>query len=138
VPVVAQGHDVCGFFGDTCSPCGFDEGCVGGKCEPTIVFDGGFTSRIGGPCARDLDCGSDGLSFCIPESAGGMPTGWPGGYCSHECDMVPCPTGGVCVSGQASDGGPLVYICVSSCQSGAFCRVGYHCDMNSGFGVCLP
>ena len=136
VPVMAQGHDVCGFFGDRCSACGFDEGCVGGKCEPVMTTDSGVFTNIGGPCTQDFDCGSDGQSFCIPEFSGGMSTGFINGYCSRMCDMTPCPSG-ACVEAQTSGGG-IVNICVSTCQNTSSCRMGYQCDLQSGLGVCLP
>ncbi|MDP1829466.1 MAG: hypothetical protein Q8L48_39735 [Archangium sp.] len=137
VPVLQQGHDVCGFFGDRCTQCGFDEGCVGGKCEPVVITIDGGSGTVGGPCLQDFDCGSDGLSFCFPEFSGGQSTGFVGGYCSRMCDNGPCPANASCVEAQTSGGG-VVNICLTSCGSVAQCRMGYQCDNTVGTGVCLP
>lgn len=137
VPVLQQGNAVCGFFGDRCRPCAFDEGCVSGKCEPVITpFDAG-AGTVGGPCFQDFDCGNDGLAFCIPEFSGGTSTGFVGGYCSRMCDNAPCPVGASCVEAETSGGG-VVNICFTSCMGVVQCRMGYQCDTTVGTGVCLP
>ena len=125
---------MCGFFGTTCTACNPDQGCVNGLCQAVIDVDAGM--NIGGPCVLDSNCGSDGLSFCIPETSGGQPTGFPGGYCSRMCDNAPCPAGGPCVEAQ-TEGGGTVMICLASCSSQMGCRPSYQCDTMSG-GVCLP
>jgi len=138
VPVMQQGHGVCGFFGDLCGACGRDEGCVGGNCQPSIIVsDGGTTANVGGPCRDDFECGNDGLGFCIPEMSGGQPTGFPGGYCSRMCDVERCPSTAACIEAETSGGG-VVNICVSTCQTVAQCRSGYQCDFQDGQGVCSP
>lgn len=135
VPVIAQGNSVCGFFGDACTACGVNEGCVGGKCLPS-GNDAGF-SGVGGPCSQDSNCGNDGQDFCIPEFSGGQPTGFVGGYCSRMCDGQPCPFNSACVEAETG-GGDIINICLATCF-GASCRMGYQCDnMGGGSGVCLP
>ena len=133
VTPMQQGHEVCGFFGDVCGRCGFDEGCVGGKCQPVIVFDGGTTNaRVGDPCFDDFNCSNDGLSFCIPEESG-----FPEGYCSRMCDTELCPSNAACVEAQTT-GGEVVNICLLACQAVAQCRMGYQCDLWAGQRVCRP
>ncbi len=136
VPVNLQGQTACGFFGDACRACSQDEGCVSGKCQQVITFDAGFMSTIGGPCMGDSNCGSDGLSFCIPEFSGGQPTGFTGGYCSRPCDNEPCPLNGVCVEAETG-GGDIVNICLAGCPNN-ICRAGYQCEMQGMSAVCLP
>ena len=134
VPVNQQGHDVCGFFGDACKACNVDQGCVNGVCQLATRFDGG-TAAIGGPCVDDSNCGNDGLSFCIPETSAGQPSGFPGGYCSRLCDVEPCPAGR-CTEVQTQSGGTAM-ICLSSCVTQMNCRPSYQCEAGLG-GVCLP
>ena len=137
MPTNQQGHEVCGFFGDVCGRCAFDEGCVGGKCQPVIMFDGGNPfAAIGDSCIDDFDCGNDGLTFCIPEESGGQPTGFPGGYCSRLCDMELCPGNAACIEAQTT-GGEIINICLRSC-SATQCRMGYQCSLRDNQAVCFP
>lgn len=126
-----QDNSLCGFFGDQCRACAFNEGCVGGKCIPLTNFDAG-TAVVGGPCRADPDCGNDGQWFCIPENSGGQPTGFTGGYCSRMCDNAPCPNG-TCIQAETSDGN-IINICLASCMTATDCRSTYICDQS----VCLP
>lgn len=131
-----QGNSVCGFFGAVCRACAPNEGCVSGQCRSVIFVDAGPTTNVGGPCVQDSNCGSDGLSFCIPEISAGEPTGFAGGYCSRMCDSTACPPEARCVEAQAQGGG-TVNLCLASCTTAMNCRMGYQCDTSSG-GVCLP
>lgn len=126
-----QANSVCGFFGNACSPCGMNEGCVNGQCQRVIFTDAG---TIGGACMLDSNCGSDNLSFCIPEISGGQPTGFAGGYCSRFCDNEPCPPEARCIEAE-TEGGGTVNICLAGCMAQAACRPGYQCQPD---GVCLP
>ena len=131
-----QRNDMCGLSGQLCGRCGMNEGCVGGRCLPAIDVDAGMGNRpIGAPCEGDFQCGTDGLSFCIPAVSGGQPSGFTDGYCSRTCDQAPCPQSSTCVEAEASGGG-TVNICLAECGS---CRMGYQCEQQGGsLGVCLP
>lgn len=131
VPLTFQSNTLCGNFGQSCMLCGTNTGCVNGACVPVVnPIDAGI---VGSGCSDDIACGNDGISFCIPESSGGMPTGFVGGYCSRFCDNVSCPAKSTCVEAQNS-GGNIVHICLAACVTEAECRMGYGCDQD----VCVP
>lgn len=132
----AQSPDACGEGGLACARCSATATCRDGRCSAD-VDGGGIPPQVGTPCTADSQCGSDGLSFCIPETSGGTSTGFVGGYCSRFCSGATCPAGARCVPSTTSTGGS-VDLCVSSCTSVTDCRMGYRCDTSRGAGVCLP
>jgi hypothetical protein len=129
VPVGLQSNATCGFGGAACLGCDANAGCVNGQCvQGPQPIDGGPPALVGGPCAEDMQCGTDGLSFCIPDQSG-----FPGGYCSRLCDMAPCPSGSECIEAQ-TQGGDIINLCLVSCTTASQCRMGYTCDQS----FCLP
>jgi serine protease len=81
-------------------------------------------SGIGGACTTT--CPNGGTCF----------TGYPGGYCTQECNTTSCPLGSTCIGGTNK-------ACLSQCTGpGAgqsTCRSLYVCyDDGTGYGVCLP
>ncbi|HZH78802.1 MAG TPA: S8 family serine peptidase [Archangium sp.] len=85
------------------------------------------TSKVGQPCTRDSDCGTNGL--CAT-------TGYPGGYCTQDCLDSKCPTGSQCYG---NDEGTAAY-CFATCTGTGgqgSCRTGYICYADgTGGGAC--
>jgi hypothetical protein len=86
-------------------------------------------AAVGDPCNTDAQCPG---GVCIPELSGeGVPTGWPGGYCTVLCDGAPCPGGSQCI------GFDNAQYCLKSCADISGCRTcGYACDDTNGPGFC--
>lgn len=84
------------------------------------------TGETGIACTSDMDC--DAAEICIGED-----DGFPGGYCSRQCQSdAECPTGSLCSS---------FGVCSDSCDTATpDCRAGYLCgdaDQN-GSDECWP
>lgn len=132
-----QSTSVCGRNAERCTACAMGQACGMGQCFTPGGQDAGPPGLVGSPCRGDTECGTDGLSFCIPENSGGQPTGFVGGYCSRLCDMAPCPGTAECVPAEDGSGG-TVNICIASCMNDSQCRAGYICETGFGAGLCLP
>lgn len=137
VPISVQSTAVCGRNAERCTTCAMGQACGMGVCFTPGGQDAGPPGSVGSPCRLDTECGTDGLSFCIPENSGGQPTGFVGGYCSRLCDMTPCPGTAECVPAEDGSGG-TVNICIASCMNDSQCRAGYICETGFGAGLCLP
>ncbi len=87
---------------------------------------------VGTPCGSDAECGGD--AECYPETSGGAPTGWAGGYCMIF-DAAVCPNGSSRF--EFSDGSS---VCLANCSSDSQCRDSYYCynDSYGGTQTCWP
>lgn len=86
-------------------------------------------STIGAPCTECTGKGEQ----CFGEDAG-----FPGGYCTHECNWThECPAGSVCSAWWA--GAISVHQCYRTCSPLEPCRAGYEC-LGDEFGLptCRP
>lgn len=87
---------------------------------------------LGATCLADADCAG---SVCLSEHD----TGWPGGFCSANCDasQPTCQGTGKCVDTGQPEG-----VCILPCTSnGGECRSGYECLDVLGDGSlmgCIP
>lgn len=131
IPTASQSDVTCGLRGAACRSCAPDERCLQGECAFTPVTDAGVPLP-GSPCTSDFQCGADGLGQCIPDEAG-----FPGGYCTRDCEFDACPAGARCVAAQ---GGPdeVFFLCLATCRTPAECRAGYSCEFFDDDGLCLP
>ncbi|HEX8705460.1 MAG TPA: S8 family peptidase [Myxococcaceae bacterium] len=85
---------------------------------------------VGAPCTSSADCPDGGR--CV--------TGYPGGYCTRNCETQACPSGSKCYVVDASTGES---VCIASCSGAGLgqstCRTSYVCyDDQAGGGQCLP
>ncbi|MBI5494984.1 MAG: hypothetical protein HY904_08135 [Deltaproteobacteria bacterium] len=89
------------------------------------------TGDVGAPCTTFRDCKGGSLGYCVTETRG-----WPGGYCTSECQggNLVCNTGH-CVQTSIDPG-----FCATDCTSAAQCRTGYSCrSANSDAELeCVP
>jgi len=132
----------CGAKGEACKQCPNTQVCTNGSCVPDSKpsIDGG----IGAACLFDGQCKPPVAGLCIPESVLGVPTGWPGGYCTLGCNNNgTCPGNSICIN-VASDGG-TDNLCLASCRAPrrgqSSCRSGYLCEVSGpsiGTGMCVP
>jgi hypothetical protein len=116
--------------------------------ERGAVPEGGISSFIGGPCARDADCAFDG-GRCLLD-------GFPSGTCSMSCDRL-CPDAegspttfcaeGTSLDGDAAElgGGACLSRCDYALYPGKGCREGYGCapraresEPGTVRSVCVP
>jgi hypothetical protein len=100
--------------------------CAAGKTD----------AKPGDPCTGIRDC-APGSGFCLGETD----SGFPGGYCSAQCDATDptsCGDGGACVETAFGD------FCAGTCTAGGTtCRDGYQCAGGfyggpSDVDVCAP
>lgn len=115
---------------------------------PTTTPDAGFrpdagTGRaIGSACTDNFQCQPPSNAFCIPQSVGGVNTGYISGYCSRNCDATnPCGAGSVCITENL--GGVVSTTCKTLCFNPGggqgICRTGYICQPSpAGAGWCGP
>lgn len=125
----AQTANTCGQSGSSCSACNDGEQCLRGTCVPVII-DGGVPGDVGSTCTSDTGCGVSG--WCLTEDMG-----FPGGYCTRECEFTMCPTGSTCVQAGDPNGTPF-YLCLQECMTSSQCRTDYVCETSPGIGLCLP
>jgi serine protease len=96
---------------------------------PLAPIDDTPTLVVGSACSSDADCPDGGR--CV--------LGYPGGYCTRDCNTQACPAGSKCYAvGSGSD-----KVCIQSCsgpnQGQSTCRSSYVCyDDEAGGGQCLP
>jgi len=85
---------------------------------------------VGSPCTSNADCLDGGR--CV--------TGYPGGYCTRDCNSKACPSGSKCYVVDSSTGERA---CIATCPGiglgQSTCRTNYVCyDDEAGSGQCLP
>jgi hypothetical protein len=130
-----------------CLPlCADDTDCDPGQMCDTTAFTC-FTpgASVGDACDLPADCPTG--SFCITEPL----LGFPGGYCSADCDPSgpgggTCPSGGTCYETDPMD--PTAGTCLLDCTAGpgggTCARAGYSCSDQLPFGgmltspACVP
>jgi hypothetical protein len=123
----------CGTGGAACASCMPGAQCAAGRCGGGVPVDGGVTTADGGvssvgiPCVTQQDC-SYPNGLCIPERAGGMATGYPGGSCTAQCGLASCSSG-ACIT-EDSPFGPQSFCRAACTQPGtqSTCRPGYVCQ----------
>jgi serine protease len=89
---------------------------------PTLV--------VGSPCALDTDCLDGGR--CVK--------GYPGGYCTRDCNTQSCPAGSKCyLVDPATNSRACIQTCTGPNAGQSNCRSSYVCyDDEEGGGQCLP
>jgi serine protease len=97
---------------------------------PLAPVDDTPTLVVGSACASDTDCPDGGR--CV--------TGYPGGYCTRDCNTQACPSGSKCYVVDSSTGARA---CIATCPGVGLgqstCRSSYVCyDDEAGGGQCLP
>jgi serine protease len=97
---------------------------------PLAPVDDTPTLVVGAPCTSNADCLDGGR--CV--------TGYPGGYCTRDCNSQACPSGSKCYVVDSSTGERT---CIATCtgigQGQSTCRTNYVCyDDEAGSGQCLP
>ncbi len=133
----------CGATGVMCRICNPGTTCDNGSCQP-FNFDGGVPDAgaplpIGGACGNTGPCLN---GFCVPEGGITGPTGFPGGYCSANCNNgAMCPAGATCVQSDAI--GVPTKTCFAVCPTAevgtqSICRTGYVCAPGGQDAYCAP
>jgi len=97
---------------------------------PLAPVDDTPTLVVGSACTSNTDCPDGGR--CV--------TGYPGGYCTRDCNTQACPSGSKCYVVDSSTGSRA---CIATCSGAGLgqstCRASYVCyDDEAGGGQCLP
>ena len=83
-----------------------------------LVLFSGCSAQVGDSCEINTDCGQ---SMVCERSM-------PEGYCTREnCDVVECPSDGLCVHFDAETS-----YCMQPCEQDSDCREGYLCVAEFG------
>jgi hypothetical protein len=102
----------------------------------------------GEACTDASQCGASAGAACVAPTNNGEPSGWPGGYCTGECDdrdSTFCGQDAVCLNSSWLNVPACYSLCSAPNQGQSTCREGYVCNSfdnadggPSTSGVCQP